>query len=63
MTDFEAIKEAVDKRNMFLAQHPEYQYLQDEIDEVLKKAGNNHNRQVALQTMMLNTWYRILEVK
>lgn len=61
--DFEKIKEAVEKRNEFLAQHPEYQWLQDEIDETLKKIGNNHhNRQAAIQTMMLNTWFRITKL-
>ena len=61
--DFNKIKEAVRQRDDFLEEHPELQPLQDEINEVLKKAGkNHHNRQVALQTMMLNSWFRIVEV-
>jgi len=61
--DFNKIKEAVERRNEFLAEHPELQPLQDEIDDILKIAGkNHHNRQVALQTKMLNTWTKIVEV-
>lgn len=62
--NFDDIKKAVERRNEFLAQHPDYQYLQDEIDSALKKAGSNlHNRQTVLQTMLLNTWFKITEVR
>jgi hypothetical protein len=60
---FAKIKEAVEARDQFLKDHPEYSWLQDKIDEELKKAGNNqHNRQVVLQKMMLDTWFKITEV-
>lgn len=61
--DFNKIKDAVKKRNEFLAEHPSLQILQNEIDELLRKTGNNsYNRQVALQSMMLNTWFRMVKV-
>jgi hypothetical protein len=59
---FAKIKVAVEARNAFLAEHPELQPLQDEIDETLKKFRSNdyHNRCVAIQTMLLNTWTKIV---
>lgn len=60
---FEKIKEAVEKRDLFLEEHPELLPLQEEINEVLRKAGSSHhNRQVALQTMMLESWFRITKI-
>lgn len=60
--DFNKIREAVEKRDEYLKEHPELQPLQDEINKLLKDAGNNvHNRQVAIQTAMLNTWYKIID--
>lgn len=63
MIDFNAIKEAVRKRDEFLAENPHLQPLQDEINRVLANAGpDKHNRQAALQQLMLNTWFKITEV-
>ena len=62
MVDFNKIKEAVELRNQFLSEHPELQPLQDRINIILEKAGNDsHNRQAALQELMLSTWYKIVE--
>jgi len=60
---FAKVKEAVEKRNQFLAEHPELQPLQDEIDEMLKKfkTKDYHNRCVAMQTKMLDTWWKFVE--
>jgi hypothetical protein len=59
---FRIIKEKVDARNQFLAENPQYQWLQDEIDEALKKAGNNqHERNRVIQEKMLETWFKIVE--
>ena len=61
--DFNEIKRLVEARNEFLAENPQYLPLQEKINEVLKNAGNNsHNRQVALQKVMLDTWYQVVEV-
>lgn len=63
MIDFNKIKNAVEERDAFLAEHPELQGLQDKINEVLEKAGKDHHaRQVALQQMLLNTWWEITKV-
>lgn len=56
---FEAIKKAVDERNMFLAEHPDLQTFQDEIEEALKKAGSLHNRNVILSEMMRDYVYKL----
>lgn len=63
MIDFEKIKRAVEERNQFLAEHPELQSLQIEINEILNKIPlkDTHNRQVAIQGLMLNSWHRIIE--
>ena len=61
--DFEKIKEAVRARDQFISENPQIQVFQDQINDVLKKAGSNsHNRQVALQTFMLETWAQIVDV-
>lgn len=61
--DFYKIKEAVERRNIFLVENPEVQPLQNEIDELLKSAGKDHyKRQVVLQEKMLNTLFQIVEV-
>ena len=62
MIDFNEIKKLVQERDVYLALHPELQPLQDEINTVLNKAGNNtQRRNQALQELMLNTWYEIVE--
>lgn len=59
---FEKIKTLVEQRNELIAQKPELQALQDEIDEALLKAGNNkHERNRVLQEKLLNSWYRIVD--
>lgn len=61
--DFKRIQEAVEARDAFLKENPQLLPLQKKIQEVLNKAGpNKHNRQAALQELMLNTWFQILEV-
>ena len=60
MIDFNKIKRLVEKRDKFLEEHPELRPLQEEINEELRKAGNNiQRRNAVLQDMMLNSWYRI----
>lgn len=60
--DFNVLKGAVQRRNQFLAEHPELQPFQDEINRVLARAGKDkHARNVALQTMLLKTWFKIIE--
>ena len=59
MVDFDKIKTAVEKRNEFLAQNPEMQIHQDEIDETLKKAGSQHNRNAMLAQMMRVKLYEL----
>ena len=49
---FEAIKKAVEQRDAFLAENPEYQWLQNDINELLGKAGSQHNRNAILAQMM-----------
>lgn len=62
-TDFNKIKDLVKKRDVFLAEHPELMALQEEINRILMEAGpNKHNRNVALQSMLLKTWFRITEI-
>lgn len=63
MNRFERIKQAVETRDKFLLEHPELLPLQEKINTELEKAGDNlHNRQVVLQKMMLDTWFKITEV-
>jgi hypothetical protein len=59
---FEVIKKAVEARNQFLAENPEMQAFQDEIEDRLKKAGNSNNRQVILREMMLERVHAIGEL-
>ena len=56
---FKDIKDKVEARNLFLAQHPEMQTLQDIIDERLKKAGNANNRLAVIQDMMLTSFFEL----
>jgi hypothetical protein len=56
---FKDIKEKVEARNQFLAEHPEMQPLQDIIDERLKKAGNVNNRLAVIQDMMLTSFFEL----
>jgi len=52
MNQFEHIKKLVEQRDKLLAEHPEYQHIQDKLTEALNKAGNRHNRAVvAFQAM------------
>lgn len=61
--DFSKIKEAVEDRKKFLDENPETRPLQKEIDELLRKVGKDHyQRQLALQTKMLNTFFQIVDV-
>ena len=60
MTDFNKIKELVEKRNQFLAEHPEYQWLQDEIDNKLRGVKDIQRRNQIIQEMLLNTWSKII---
>ena len=61
--DFNQIQEAVKARDEFLQEHPELQPLQDAINQILEKSGkNHHSRQVAIQTLMLNTWHQVVGV-
>ena len=67
MTDetnrFQIIKDLVEERDRFLAENPELNSLQDEINEVLLKAGNNQQqRQQKIQEMLLNTWFEITKI-
>ena len=60
---FKVIKDLVEKRDKYLAEYPELQPLQDEINEVLLNAGSDfHERNRALQELMLNTWCRVIGV-
>jgi hypothetical protein len=59
---FTVIKNAVYARNLFLEAHPEMQSYQNEIDEQLKKAGSQHNRNAMLAQMMRQKLYE-LELK
>lgn len=60
--DFVKIKEIVAARDQFLAEHPEYNALQAEITTALSTAGNQHNRLVVLQAMMLDRLNQIADV-
>lgn len=59
---FEKIRRLVEQRNLFLAQHPELQPLQDELDEKLKGVTDINRRNQIVQEMMLNSWWRITKV-
>jgi len=61
--DFNQIKEAVQKRDEFLQEHPELMPLQEEINRLLLKAGNDkRKRNMMLQQLLLESWYRITKI-
>lgn len=61
--DFNQIKEAVQKRDEFLQEHPELMSLQEEINRLLLKAGNDkRKRNMMLQQLLLESWYRITKI-
>lgn len=61
--DFNKIKEAVQKRDEFLREHPELEPLQEEINALLMNAGNDkRKRNVLLQQLLLESWSRITQV-
>lgn len=62
MNKFEKIKEAVEKRDAFLLEHPELQPLQDEINNIVYKCANSQQRQQKIQELLLNTWFKITEI-
>ncbi len=49
---FDQTKKAVDERDQFLREHPEMLAFQEEINEVLRKAGNNANRMTQLDILL-----------
>jgi hypothetical protein len=54
VVEFPKIKELQEELARLLEERPEFKPLQAEIDEALKKAGNNKiNRNVVIQTMMM----------
>lgn len=62
-TDFNKIKEAVQKRDEFLREHPELEPLQDEINQLMKNAGSDkRKRNVLLQQLLLESWSRITQI-
>jgi len=64
MNRFQLIKEYRDKINELLRERPELEALQQQIDEALSKCGNDkQKRNRVLQELMLNTWWKITEVK
>lgn len=61
--DFFQIKEAVQKRDDFLRDHPELIPLQDEINRVLIEVGSDkRKRNTLLQLMLLESWSRITRI-
>ena len=62
MVDFEKLKSLRDEINLLLAQRPELQPLQDAIDNKLRGVRDPKERARIVQEMMLNEWYRIVEV-
>jgi hypothetical protein len=59
---FALIKAAVERRNAFLAEYPELQSLQDEIDEKMKKAGSALNRCAVLHRLMRENLNKIVDL-
>lgn len=58
--DFKKISDLRQEIKKLIAEKPELQELQDEIDAALEKAGNDHQRRnQVIQEMMLNSWFRI----
>lgn len=58
--DFDLIKKLNDEIERLLQERPQYRALQEEIKEVLRKAGDNqHNRCAMLQDFMLTKWSEI----
>ncbi len=49
---FERIRKAVEARDRFLAEHPELQPLQDEINRLTKNMDSPQNRMAVLDAMM-----------
>ena len=49
---FDQTKKAVEERDQFLREHPELLSFQEEINEVMRKAGSNANRMTQLDILL-----------
>lgn len=61
--EFQKIKEAVQRRDEFLREHPELIPLQEEIFQMLSAAGtDSKKRSRLLQERLLDTWSQITRI-
>lgn len=61
---FQLMKRYREQINQLLREHPELEPLQQEIDEALKKCGNDTQKRCqVLQEMLLNNWWKITKVE
>jgi predicted nuclease with TOPRIM domain len=55
MIDTEALFKAKQNLQQFLTEHPELQEKQAQIEAVLNKCNNSHNRLAVIQSMMMES--------
>ena len=63
MNKFEKMKEMRTKIHDLLQERPDLVTLQKELDDKLANVKDQHERNRIVQEMMLNSWYRITELK
>lgn len=63
MNRFEKMKEMRTKIHDLLQERPDLVSLQKELDDKLSNVKDQHERNRIVQEMMLNSWYRITELK
>ena len=55
--DCKALFKAKQELNQFLQEHPKYKEMQKSIEITLSKAGSQHNRLAAIQSLMLQSMF------
>ncbi len=60
--DFERIKQLREEINKLIEERPDLAQLQEEIDNTLRGL-TKRQRCVKIQEMLLNSWFRITEIK
>ena len=63
MNRFEKMKEMRSKIHDLLQERPDLRELQNQLDNRLLGVKDQHERNRIVQEMMLNTWYKITELK
>jgi len=62
MIDFELISKLNKEIEALIKERPELRELQDEINEVMNKVGSTHNRNAAINALMMEKFHELNKV-